>query len=72
MPACNHKDKVPDMLDVQRRTLMDVKTFNFSTTRYRPIRFKDDKQCDTVHARQDEVHGQLLNKTHKIDKIHNS
>ena len=63
---------VPDMLDVQRRTLMDVKTFNFSTTRYRPIRFKDDKQCDTVRARQDEVHGQLLNKARKIDKIHNA
>ena len=47
IPARKRQGMVPDLLDIKRRTLMDVKVIHYGTM-YRQIRFKSGKRCVTV------------------------
>ena len=71
LPSHKRQGMIPDLLDVKRRTLMDVKTFHYGSI-YRPCRFKAAATCDTVRFRADQVHTQMLNKARKIDRDHNN
>ena len=46
-PARKSKGMVPDLLDIRRHVLMDVKTLSYGKI-YRPIRFRVTARCDTV------------------------
>ena len=62
---------IPDLLDVKRNTLLDVKGFTWGNL-YRPIRFKQARTCGAVEMRADQVHRDYLKKAHTIDHKYNS
>ena len=69
-PARKRQGMVPDLIDINRRVLMDVKTIHYGSI-YRPIRFKEAARCDTVRFRADQVHTNMLRKDRQIDRAHN-
>ena len=71
LPSRKRQGLIPDLNDVKRRTLMDVKTFHYGKI-YRPIRFRAAITCDTVRFRADQVHTEMLRKARMIDRVHNN
>ena len=61
---------VPDFLDVQRQTLMDVKGCAYGT-RYAPARFFQAQTCDAVRTRQQQVHTDAVRKAKYVDVTYN-
>ena len=62
---------IPDLLDVHRNTLLDVKGFTWGNL-YRPIRFKQARTCGAVAMRAEQVHRDYLHKATTIDLKYNS
>ena len=70
-PARKRQGMVPDLIDIRRRVLMDVKTVHYGKI-YRPIRFKAAARCETVKFRADRVHTDMVRKARQIDREHNN
>ena len=61
---------IPDMLDVKRNVLLDVKGFSWGTY-YRPIRFRNAKTCAAAALRADQVHRSYVKKAIQLDRDYN-
>ena len=62
---------VPDMIDVKRQRLMDVKTIQFNPSRYSPARFHRGKRAGAVEFRSDTVDRECVNKAKDVDEKYN-
>ena len=61
---------IPDLFDVQRNVMMDVKGFSWGD-HYRPIRFYKARRCRAVERRSEAVDGEYRKKAVKIDREYN-
>lgn len=62
---------IPDLHDVARGRLMDVKTLAFTRAWYKPIRFLRAAKCETVMKRGASVNGEVRASARRIDEVHN-
>ena len=84
LPVINQKDQfmkrvkqrqrqglVPDLIDVKRQCLMDVKTMSFNRTRYPPPRFRKGKRSGAVDFRAGKVNDNCVCKSKAVDEKYN-
>ena len=62
---------VPDMIDVKRQRLMDVKTMSFNPSRYSSARFHNGKRAGAAEFRADAVNRECVNKAKVVDEKYN-
>ena len=62
---------VPDMIDVERQRLMDVKTMSFNPSRYSSARFHNGKRVGAAEFRADVVNRECVNKAKVVDEKYN-
>ena len=62
---------VPDLIDVKRQCLMDVKTFSFNPTRYGAARFRNATRTGGAKLRGDAVNGECIKKAKDVDEKYN-
>ena len=71
--SCNARQRqglVPDLLDMRRNVLMDVKMFAWGNY-YRPIRFHKAKTCRAVKFRAKAVDKEYRRKAKNVDVKYN-